>query len=238
MPNLLALSNFHKEKSEPSFERGLYTFLNPYSYIMARSDLHLFSRFDRIFFDGVAILKLFSFFGIAKSRRMSFDMTSLAPGVLSCCAREGRSVYFIGSTSEEIAQAVKVFQSAFPGLKVAGYRHGYFQDEEELQAAQSAIRDLDPDVVIAGLGTPLQERFLVGLRGEGWLGTGFTCGGFFHQTAKKGTQYYPTWVNKLHLRWVFRIYDEPKLVKRYFLQYPYFLLVFMYDLAVYYRVKR
>lgn len=237
MPNLLALSNFHKEKSEPSFDRGLYTFLNPYSYLMARTDLHLFSRFDRIFFDGVAILKLFSLFGIARSRRVSFDMTSVAPTILSRCAEQGKSVYFVGSTAQEIEKAVEVFKAAFPGLQVAGFRHGYFRDEQELQAAQGAICELAPDVVVAGLGTPLQERFLVGLRAKGWLGTGFTCGGFFHQTARKGTQYYPSWINKLHLRWVFRIYDEPKLFKRYFLQYPYFVLVFMYDVAVYYRVK-
>lgn len=237
MPNLLALSNFHKEKIDPTFEKGLFTFLNPYSYLRARTDIYLFSNFDQIFFDGIAVLKLFSFFGIAKSRRMSFDMTSLAHSVLSYCSQHGKSVYFIGSTDEVIEMAVAVFKTAFPGLKVAGFRHGYFRDERELQETMGAIRKIDPDVVIAGLGTPLQEQFLVGLRGEGWNGTGFTCGGFFHQTAKKGIQYYPPWIDRLNLRWAYRIYDEPKLFKRYFLYYPYFVVIFLCDVLKFYFMK-
>ncbi|MEC7527357.1 MAG: glycosyltransferase, partial [Bacteroidota bacterium] len=52
--------------------------------------------------------------------------------------------------------------------------------------------------------------------------------GFLHQSFQN-TDYYPNWVNKLNVRWLYRIYNEPKLIKRYTIDYSWFLVVFMYD---------
>jgi N-acetylglucosaminyldiphosphoundecaprenol N-acetyl-beta-D-mannosaminyltransferase len=83
------------------------------------------------------------------------------------------------------------------------------------------------------MGSPNQENFLIELANEGWNGSGYTCGGFFHQTSKKGIQYYPTWCDKYNLRWMYRMYDEPKLIKRYVWHYPIFIFIFIFDMIVY-----
>ena len=62
-----------------------------------------------------------------------------------------------------------------------------------------------------------------------WQGIGYTCGGFLHQTANH-IQYYPHWINRLGLRAFYRIYDEPKLFKRYFIDYPFAICIIIYDL--------
>jgi exopolysaccharide biosynthesis WecB/TagA/CpsF family protein len=98
------------------------------------------------------------------------------------------------------------------------------------------IKELNPDIVVCGMGTPLQEQFLVDLQDTGWNGIGYTCGGFLHQTAGD-IQYYPKWVDKYNLRWVYRIYDEPVLFKRYFGDYPKFFWYFMIDYIEYKRSK-
>ncbi|WP_072159147.1 WecB/TagA/CpsF family glycosyltransferase [Persicobacter sp. CCB-QB2] len=203
-----------------------YTFLNPYSYLLVRKQEWIAKQFD-FFIDGEWLCKFFRVFTATKPQRVSFDMTSLAPVVFKEAEERHLSIYLIGSKNDEIAGAVQEFRQAFPRVKIVGFRDGYVKGIEKEVYAE--ICRVSPDIVIAGMGTPFQEQFLVGLGKFGWKGTGFTCGGFFHQTAK-GINYYPKWVDQWNLRWVYRIYDEPKLFWRYFLDYPKFVFVFMYDL--------
>ena len=39
-------------------------------------------------------------------------------------------------------------------------------------------------------------------------GVGFTCGGFIHQTANNEIEYYPLWIDRMNLRFVYRMYKE------------------------------
>ena len=82
------------------------------------------------------------------------------------------------------------------------------------------------------MGTPLQEQFLIDLQKSGWVGKGYTCGGFLHQTAN-GIQYYPKWINRLGLRAFYRMYDEPQLIKRYFIDYPQAICIIVFDIIKY-----
>jgi N-acetylglucosaminyldiphosphoundecaprenol N-acetyl-beta-D-mannosaminyltransferase len=82
--------------------------------------------------------------------------------------------------------------------------------------------------VIVGMGAVLQEKFLLTLRSLNWQGAGYTCGGFFHQTADTIT-YYPKIIDQLQLRWAYRIFKEPKLFLRYSIQYPKFIFILLFD---------
>jgi N-acetylglucosaminyldiphosphoundecaprenol N-acetyl-beta-D-mannosaminyltransferase len=208
------------------------TFINPYSYLLARSQPQLFKNIDTIYLDGFLMVKLLGFLGLVKTRRMSFDFSSLAGLIFENAQASNSSIYFIGTKSGLIEQAVDNIKMGFPFLKIAGFRGGYFADEIERTDEIKKIAQINPDYVICGMGTPLQELLLMDLRLYGWQGIGYTCGGFLHQTAKK-QQYYPQWVDRLNLRWLYRIFDEPKLLKRYILDYSKFIFVFIYDLYKY-----
>lgn len=208
------------------FKAGqIVTFLNPYSYLLARKKLDKFKQFDRVGIDGISLVWALKLFGV-KTKRYSFDMTSVAPHLYNHCIKNGKSIYFLGSKQEQVERAVKVFQENYPQLNIAGYRNGYFNNEEEKEAVRKEILALNPDFIVVGMGTPYQEDFLLDLKKYGYRGTGFTCGGFLHQTSK-GIDYYPAFFNKLNIRWVYRIFDEPKLFKRYFIDYPrsFFLII-------------
>lgn len=207
----------------------LSTFLNPYSYILARRNTKLFEDFDRIYFDGIALSTLYQITG-RKLRRRSFDMTSLAPIIFSFAEKNKKSIYFVGTEEKHIKTAVKNFKLVHPEIDVSGMHHGYFSNKESRDECICEIVTLNPNIVIVGMGAILQEKFLIDLRTEGWNGLGFTCGGFLHQTAKSGIEYYPKLINALNLRWAYRIYDEPKLIKRYIFYYPLFVLFFIKDL--------
>lgn len=211
-------------------ERGLVTFVNPYSYSRIRNHEHLLPSFEKVGIDGMSLVWLIRFFLGYDVRRVSFDMTSLAPLVFRKAADEGKSVFLIGGNGREIEVARSRLLEAFPDLRVVAARSGYFDGEGDTEAAIHNIVALNPDVLVAGMGTPLQEKFLVDLWQAGWRGAGYTCGGFFHQVAKK-LRYYPAWVDRLQLRWAYRIWDEPQLMRRYGIDYPRAAALFIADAA-------
>ena len=210
----------------------LTTFINPFSYLFLRKQLSIFSRFDYIFLDGILMVLLMRLIS-KKVKRLSFDMTSIAPKVFNNALGNRRSMFFLGSKQNEIEDFVNQIKTKYQNLIIVGFSSGYFKSEDDKQRQINSIVGLNPDLIIVGMGTPLQEKFLLELRDKGWIGTGFTCGGFFHQTGKK-INYYPKIFDRLNLRWVYRIYDEPKLFTRYFVQYPKSIVFFTFDLIKYY----
>ena len=210
----------------------LHSFVNPYSYLLLRKNKSLISDIDYFFCDGALMVVLLNLFGL-NVHRYSFDMTSLAPLVFEDSVEFNKSVYFIGSEPGIVEKSTKIFHEAYPKLNICGSRHGFFNSDSDKEQFIRQLFLINPDVVIVGMGTPFQEKFLIDLRKSGWNGVGFTCGGFLHQTAKKGIRYYPKIMNQLNLRWLYRMYDEPKLIARYFYYYPWFVIVCAYDVFLF-----
>ena len=193
----------------------VYTFLNPVSYLDALDNKDLFGEFDGVFADGsllVATIKLF--YGKSVKRR-SFDMTSLAPELFDYAEKEGKSIYIVASKQDEVEKAIEIFKEHYPNLNIIGFRNGYFNGEEEQDKVAAEIVSIVPDFLIVGMGALIQERFLLKVKNAGFQGVGFTCGGFIHQTAKNEIDYYPAWVDRMNLRFLYRMYKEKHTRKRY-----------------------
>jgi len=210
-------------------KKKLTTFLNPFSYVLVRSSGIRLDDFN-IEIDGGLLVQILNLFGISRKRK-SFDMTSMAPIIFNNAIKNNKSVYFVGAKMNVIDLAIKNIQKEFPKLNVLGYHDGYISERKKVKILKD-INNLNIDYVICGMGTPLQEQFLLSLQASGWSGKGYTCGGFLHQTASQ-INYYPYWINRLGLRAFYRMYDEPKLVKRYFIDYPKAIVIIFYDLIKY-----
>ena len=91
----------------------------------------------------------------------------------------------------------------------------YMEIEQEMDAEAKHITQVNPDFLIVGMGALMQERFLLKVRNAGFQGIGFTCGGFIHQTANNEIEYYPLWIDRMNLRFVYRMYKEKHTRKRY-----------------------
>lgn len=209
---------------------SIITFLNPFSYLFFRKNTKLFQNFDLILIDGISLVVLCKII-TSKVIRYSFDMTSIAPIVFNYCISNKKNIYFIGSREKTINNFIGVIEEGFPGLDIVGFRNGYFKNNSERESVIKQISQVNPDMIIVGMGTPYQEEFLIDLKKVGWQGTGYTCGGFIHQTAL-GLIYYPYFINKFNLRWLYRIYKEPKLLKRYLFYYPLSFFLLTYDVLV------
>lgn len=192
-----------------------YTYLNPVSYLTALDNKELFSQLDGIFADGGLLVKAIKMVYGKQVTRRSFDMTSMAPELFAYVAKHGKAIYIVASKQEQVEKAVEIFRERYPKVKFAGYRNGYFASESEMDVEAKYIAKLNPDFLIVGMGALMQEKFLLKVKNAGYQGVGFTCGGFIHQTSKNEIDYYPAWVDKTNLRFVYRMWKEPHTRKRY-----------------------
>lgn len=193
----------------------VYTFLNPVSYLDAQKNIDLFDQFDGLFADGgILVTSIWLWYGKVV-KRCSFDMTSLAKDLFEYAMAQKKTIYIVASKPEEVTESVRIIKEQYPDLQIIGYRSGYFNSEQEKDTTALDICALNPDFLIVGMGVLNQEKFLLKVKKIGYKGVGFTCGGFIHQTAKRKIKYYPTWINKLGLRFLYRMWKEPHTRKRY-----------------------
>lgn len=207
----------------------IYTFLNPVSYLEAMKHKDLFTQYDGIFADGslqVVAIKLL--YGEDVTRR-SFDMTSIAPELLDYAQKNKKTIYLVASKQEQVELAIEIFQQRYPEIIIVGYRNGYFCSEEEQEREAKYIVNINPDFLIVGMGAVMQEKFLLRTKMLGFKGIGFTCGGFVHQTAKDQIEYYPKWVDKYNVRFLYRMCKEPHTRGRYLKAGILFPFIFVWD---------
>lgn len=208
-----------------SMKGRVYTFLNPVSYLIAVKNKQLYAPFDGIFADGSLFVgAIFLLYHHVVSRR-SFDMTSVAPMLFENADANKKRVSIIATKQDVLEIAIDKLSKVYPNIKWVECRNGFFENEIEMQEEAKRIADADSDFLIVGMGARMQEKFLLMCRNAGYHGVGFTCGGFIHQYAmNKTTDYYPKWINKLNIRFLYRMYKEPHTRMRYAtaaIQFPY-----------------
>lgn len=213
------------DKIEPFvIRKGITSFVNPYSMLVLENNLQVAKGIDYWHIDGISLVQSVNKNLGKEIQRCSFDETSLAPIIFEYARVNNLSLAIIGTTNESLKRAVSQIEISH-NVNVRYSRNGYFDNESEAQKSIASIQKLKIDIVICGMGTPHQENFLMSLKNSGWDGYGYTCGGYLHQTAQKAN-YYPPIYDKLNIRWIYRILDEPKLISRYFIKYPIFFLKF------------
>lgn len=184
------------------------------------------AKVDYWYVDGISLVRLVNLLLKKRIQRYSFDDTSIAPEVFTFIKKNNLNFALIGTEPKWIANAVAVFEKRF-NIQATYFRDGFFKSNEEIMQAINSIKEKNIDVLICGMGTPRQENFLIQLKENGWQGYGFTCGGYLHQSAGKEDVYYPKFFDRFNIRWIYRIWDEPKLLSRYAIKYPVFFIKFL-----------
>lgn len=208
---------------------GITSFVNPYSMLQLQDKQNLAEKVDYWYIDGISLVRLVNLLLNKKVKRFSFDDTSIAPVVFAHVRKHQLSLALIGTEKKWIEKTVAAIENKF-GVKVNFYRDGFFDSDDDRAKTLETIKEQQIQVVVCGMGTPRQESFLAELKDKGWKGYGFTCGGYLHQIAGKA-DYYPRFFDRLNIRWIYRIWDEPKLISRYAFKYPVFFFKFLFFAA-------
>ncbi len=116
-------------------------------------------------------------------------------------------VFFYGGAPGVAQAAAAVWQQRVPGLSVVGTQHGYLSPAEEPKLRQT-LTQLQPQLILVGLGVPRQELWIAQHRflcpQATWIGVG---GSFDIWAGVKSRA--PAWLANNHLEWLYRLYQEP-----------------------------
>ena len=126
----------------------------------------------------------------------------------AAASKSGLSFFLLGATERVNARCARALQYLYPGLQMAGRRHGYFTPENE-DALCEEINASGADVLWVGLGVPLEYEFCIRNRHRlnvGWI---VTCGGCFNFVTGDYTRA-PDWMQRHGLEWLYRLVREPR----------------------------
>lgn len=213
-------------------EATFVTFVNPHAWTLRRQVadyVDLLRGMDLVLADGIGVAKAAGWATGRVVPRMSFDTSSLFSPVLGRLEALHGALYVVGAKPGVAERAVARMRGAFPGIDYRGVRDGFVPTDRAIEDILAAR----PHMVLCGMGAPHQERFLTRLRAAGFRGIAFTCGGFLDQLAE-AERYYPALVDRLDLRWAWRLAREPRrLWRRYLIEYrPFLALVLAARLGV------
>ena len=197
-------------------KKKVYSYVNPVTYLDAVKHKDLIASIDGFFVDG-SLMKAAICLGYGKHiTRRSPDTVGFFPEVFEFADRYNKTICIVGSSQTQMETAVRKFSTWYPCIKWKECRNGYFLNEQEMKEYAIIIANSQPDYLICGLGSILQERFLLMCKDAGFDGVGFSCGGFIRQIAENSNEtYYPEWINRMNLRFLYRMYKEPHTRKRY-----------------------
>ena len=142
-------------------------------------------------------------------RVAGYDLTQ---ELLKRAPEKNRRVFFFGSAPGVAEKAKQKAEAMYPGIQVVGVRNGYFS-EEEVPAIIREIREAQPDLLLAALGVPKQEKWLKKYKEKLEVPVSIGVGGTLDVmagTAKRA----PVWMQKAKLEWLFRGILQPKRAGR------------------------
>lgn len=144
--------------------------------------------------------------------------------LLSIAEKENYKLFLLGDTAATLQHFIKKIKFDYKNLKISGYADGYSD-----LAKPNLIKEInnsDSDILLIGLGTPKQEKWLWENSDKLDIPVRITVGAFFTFYSGRIDRA-PLLVRKLYMEWFYRFILEPKrLFSRYFIQFPkVFLLI-------------
>jgi N-acetylglucosaminyldiphosphoundecaprenol N-acetyl-beta-D-mannosaminyltransferase len=131
--------------------------------------------------------------------------------------REARSVFLLGGTDDVLSDAAKALQERFPGIRVAGTHHGFFDPGDDLDVVR-AINASRAEALFVGMGSPKQERWAAA-HARSLAARLIVCVGGTLDVLAGARSRAPGWMQRNGLEWSYRLIQEPsRLWRRYLIE--------------------
>lgn len=174
---------------------------------------------DLINVDGMPIVWASRMLGRSLKERVTG--VDLFERLLERAALKGWGVYFLGAQDEVVSKVIELAPKRFPGLRIAGYRNGYWNIEEEADIVKD-IQSAAPQLLFVAISSPKKEHFLGRYQEEMKVPFAMGVGGTFDVFVGK-LRRAPLWMQRSGLEWFYRFLQEPaRMFKRYFIDDIYF----------------
>jgi N-acetylglucosaminyldiphosphoundecaprenol N-acetyl-beta-D-mannosaminyltransferase len=153
--------------------------------------------------------------------------TDLFHDVAAVAQASGATFFLLGAAPDVMAETVDRVRVQYRNLQIAGFRHGYFTNDQadEVVAEVNAAR---PDILWIGMGVPREQSFALRHRDRLTnVGLIKTSGGLFDFLSERHSRA-PLWMQSAGLEWLYRLSLEPRrLFLRYLITNPHALYLLM-----------
>ncbi|WP_074515483.1 WecB/TagA/CpsF family glycosyltransferase [Selenomonas sp. WCT3] len=136
----------------------------------------------------------------------------LAQELMRIAPQKKRRVFFFGSAPGVAEKAKAKAEALYPGIEIVGVRNGFFTEKDEPEII-AQIKAAKPDLLLAALGVPKQEKWLYKHKAELGVPVSIGVGGTLDVMAGVMKRA-PLWMQKAKLEWLFRGMLQPKRAGR------------------------
>ena len=152
------------------------------------------------------------------AHHLGFEMPERVAGfdlvqeLMKISPQKGRKFFLFGSAPGIADKAKAKAEELYPGIKIVGTRNGYFTEKDEPEIILQ-IKKAAPDILLAALGVPKQEKWLAAHKDELQIPVSIGVGGTFDVMAG-AVKRAPVWMQKAKLEWLFRAMLQPSRAGR------------------------
>ncbi len=178
---------------------------------------------DLVLADGFPIVKVSPCFGPPLKERVTGS--DLVPMLVERAAREGFSIYGLGSAGGVMERAMEILKSRHPDLKVAGVCSPSYDPLLEMDHRDLLwqLESAKPDILFVAFGAPKQEKFIC-MHVRAWsIPVAMGVGASFDYIAGEQRRA-PVWVQRINLEWFWRMCSDPRRLFGRYLANLFFLL--------------
>ncbi len=122
--------------------------------------------------------------------------------------REGLRIFLLGASPESNQLAYGNLRKRYPGLKIVGWHHGYFEEDKPVV---DMIRAADPDILFVAMGSPKQECWMAANRDRLNVPFLMGVGGTFDIISGK-TRWAPALFRRTGTEFLYRTCMRPKRI--------------------------
>jgi N-acetylglucosaminyldiphosphoundecaprenol N-acetyl-beta-D-mannosaminyltransferase len=199
-------------------------FVNAHTLNLAATDPSyraILNAGDLVFADGTGVRWAARLQGVRVAENLTG--TDLVPAWFQSTLDRGHSCFLLGGDPLTIELAADFARRTFPGWRLAGYHDGYLTDDVMDGVVLDMINSAKPDVLLVGMGNPLQEKWIHRNLSELRVPLCMGVGGLFDYWAGNVSRS-PSWLRWLGHEWLWRLTQEPgRLARRYLVGNPAFL---------------
>ncbi|PVW15131.1 WecB/TagA/CpsF family glycosyltransferase [Marixanthomonas spongiae] len=168
---------------------------------------------DIVNVDGQAVVWASKFLGVPLKERVAGP--DLMANLIELAHKKKYKIYLLGAKDEVVSKLVDIYKEKYSPSIIAGYRNGYFQEEDEPDIVKDIV-DSGAQMLFVAITSPKKENFLHKYK-KALSKVNFIMGvgGSFDVFAGK-IKRAPQWMQKSGLEWFYRFLQEPKRMwKRY-----------------------
>jgi len=190
---------------------------NLHSLFLLQRDNHVrrfYQRCNDCYIDGVPVRFILRGFGVTTTAAQRFSLMDHFMELLQHAEKKDWSIFYLGSQESVVNIGRGIIQERYPELRIQ-LQHGH---NPYAPAVVHSINEFRPDILLVGMGMPLQERWI--LEHLDQLDVGFVTqagGTLDYYTGAQAKP--PLWLSRSGFAWLYRLLHDPvRLWRRYLLE--------------------